>query len=326
MQIGSLWSYIAKRILQGILLVFIVIVISFVLIHLAPGDPVALLVGPMGADPGYMEMMTKRFALDRPLTDQLFAYITGVFRGDFGISFYYLIPVMDLIVERAPHTLLLTATATTFALVLGIFLGIFSSTRRYSLFDYTSTIVSLVLYSIPTFWLGQILVLVFSVWLGWLPSGGYASFRTEFMGLDIIIDRLAHLVLPTITLGGWYLAIVTRLARSSMIEVLQSDFITFARSKGLNERNVIRKHVLKNAMIPVITVIGVSVSSMLTGAILTETIYSWPGLGRLLYEAILGLDYPVLMGLFIASSIGIIVITLAIDIVYLFIDPRIKYK
>lgn len=318
--------YVVKRIIQIVPTIFGIIALTFLIIHLAPGDPIDIMVGPTGATGAYVEFLREEFALDRPLHEQFFAYIVQVLQGNLGYSFYHHMPVIDLIAQRAGYTILLMSFSAIFCTALGILLGAVAASKQHSLVDNSTTVVSLLGYSIPTFWLGQILLLVFALYLGLFPVGGIRSMRVDLVGLDAILDLLWHLVLPGVTLGIYYLAITTRLTRASMLEVLGHEFITFARSKGASEKTVVYKHALKNAMLPVITVIGINVGQMLTGAILTETVYSWPGLGRLLLNSLLVLDYPVLMGLFLITSISVIGICLVVDIAYAFLDPRVRYR
>jgi peptide/nickel transport system permease protein len=324
---ASLTSYIIRRILEAIPLLFAVIIINFTLIHIAPGDPISYFLGEnVVADPAYMALIRKTFGLDQPLYVQLFLYIWSMIRGDLGFSFIRLKPVLSVIVERVPATLLLMLTGLIFSSIFGILLGVASSRKPHSLGDYAITIGSLSGYSIPTFWLGQMLLLGFGLYLHWFPIGGITSVTEEFVSLEYVRDVLWHLTLPAITLGVWYLALITRLTRSSMLEVLRLNFIVTARAKGLVERKVFYKHALKNALLPVITVIGLNFGMMFGGAVLTETVFGWPGLGRLMLDSTMSRDYPTLMGLFIFVSFAVIATNLVTDIVYCVLDPRIRYK
>jgi len=320
----SLKSYTARRILQTIPLFFGVIVMAFSIIHAAPGDPVYVLAGE-GASPEYIEMMREHLGLNKPLYEQLVVYIATVMRGDLGYSFAYRQPVIVVIFERVPATLMLMGTALFFSSVVGIALGVISSKRPYSLLDNASTTISLLGYSLPVFWLAQVLLLIFAVALGWFPVQGMMSVREELTGIKYVLDIIHHLVLPAFALGLLQLALTARLTRASMLEILRQDYIITAWSKGLDENTVLYRHALRNALLPVVTIIGLHLGAMLTGAVLTETVFGWPGLGRLMYDAIASRDYPVLMGNFIVTATSVIGANFVTDILYGFLDPRIRY-
>jgi peptide/nickel transport system permease protein len=325
MESASVRSYIAWRILQAVPLVLGVIVVTFVIVHAAPGDPAYVLAGE-GADPQYVEMLREQMGLNKPLIEQLLLYIAAVMSGNLGYSFVYRQPVLSVVMERVPATMLLMGAAIILSSTIGIVLGTTSARKPYSLKDNAATAMSLLGYSLPVFWLAQILLLVFAVQLGWFPVQGIVSVREEVVGLGRVFDILHHLILPMVALALLQLALVTRLTRASILEVLRQDFITTAWSKGLDETTVMYRHALRNALLPVVTVIGLNFSAMLTGSVLTETVFGWPGLGRLMYDAISSRDYPVLMGNFIITSITVILVNLATDIAYGFLDPRILYK
>jgi len=246
-------------------------------------------------------------------------------RGDLGFSVINRKPVLDLILERIPATLVLMSAAFVFSVLVGGLWGVISAVKARTQIDYWVTIASLFGYSMPTFWLGLILILIFSLQLGWFPTMGMTTLGRERSGLAGLADVAHHLVLPTITLGMFYLAIYARLIRASMLEVLGQEFITTAWSKGLPASAVYYKHALRNALLPVITIAGLQIGFMFTGAVLTETIFAWPGMGGLTYQAILQRDYALLMGLFLMVSVCVILMNLATDLVYTFVDPRIRY-
>ena len=321
----SLRRYVARRTAQTIPLVIGVIVINFTLIHLAPGDPVVIIAGEQ-ATPERIEFLRSHFGLDKPLYEQLFVYIWNVLNGDLGYSISYQRPVIHLIMERLPNTLLLMFPSFVISSLLGIYLGMISARKPYSTVDNATTIFSLIAYCLPVFWLAQILILFFSLQIGWFPVAGISSARLQLAGIDYILDVLRHLFLPTVTLSAINLALISRLTRANLLEVLKLDFVTTARMKGLSEESVIRKHVLQNAMLPVVTVIGMNLVMVFAGAILTETVFGWPGLGRLTYEAIYARDYPTLLGMFVVVSFAVILTNLVTDVVYAFLDPRIRYK
>lgn len=323
MQRGIL-NYVLRRILQVVPLLLCVIILNFLLIHAAPGDPVDVLVIDGGSEE-YVQRMKHEFGLDKPLHWQLISYLKSVLQGNLGYSFIYGVPVVNLILERLPNTLLLMFTALTFASIFGIALGILAARKPFSSTDNLIAFMSLAGYSMPIFWLGQILVIVFALYFDLLPTGGMTDIREEYTGLSYIGSLAEHLLLPAVCLASYYLALICRITRASMFEVLQKDFVTTARSKGLPEQTVILKHMFRNALIPVVTLIGVSLGIMFAGSVITETVFSWPGLGLLTYDAIFNRDYPVLMGLFIVVSVGICVFNLMTDLVYCLLDPRIRY-
>lgn len=319
--------YILRRIPQIIPLILFAIVLNFTLMHLAPGSPIDYLITQGEVVPQeYIDRVTKEFGLDKPVYEQLLIYIANILRGDFGKSYRFRAPVLSLIVERIPNTLLLMLTSILFACVLGIILGVASAKRPYSIIDNIASSISILGYSIPTFWLGMLLIIVFSVHLGWLPFLGKNTLGVELTGWAAFIDTVKHLILPVITLGTAYLAIYTRLTRASMLEELRKDYITTAWGKGLDDRRVYYRHAFRNAMLPVITVLGLNLGLMLTGATLTETVFSWPGLGRFVYESVIVRDYPVLMGIFIIVSITVVLANFIVDILYAVLDPRVRYK
>lgn len=320
-------DYIIKRVIQIIPLIFGIICINFILIHLAPGDPTLMLGGEItGATPEYREKLRQELGLDKPLWVQLVIYIKTVLGGGLGYSFVYRSSVFNIIMERAPNTILLIGSSMIFSIFLGIFLGINAAKKPYSLLDNVTTTLSLMGYSIPNFWLGVVLLLIFSLYLGIFPVQGMYTVGKELRGLEYIIDVLRHLVLPMIVLGTSQLAMYTRLMRTSMLEVLDQDYILSARAKGCNESQILYDHALKNALLPTVTVIGLSIGFVLTGSILTETVFAWPGIGRLMYDAIFVRDYPILLGVFTLISITVVFATLLTDIAYAMLDPRIRYK
>ena len=320
-----MWSYIFRRILQVIPVVLGIIVVNFVLIHIAPGDPVTIFLGSMGTSQEYVQAVRERLGLDKPLYTQLFIYVMSVLRGDLGFSYVSQEPVLKLIVERMPATLLLVGTSLILSSILGVILGVISSRKPYSLIDNINTLIALIGYSIPVFWLGQILLMYLSLRLGLFPSQGMLSLREIPSGISYYFDLGHHLMLPAFALGLRYLAVNLRYTRASMLEVLGLDYITTARSKGLTERTVFYKHALRNALIPVVTLFGINLGVVFAGAVLTETVFAWPGLGMLMMNAVYARDYPVLMGLLLVISAMVILSNLVTDIVYSFLDPRIEY-
>jgi len=322
---GSVLRLVARRIVQAIPLIFIVITINFIIVHTAPGDPTYILLGE-AATKEYVEAMRARFGLDKPLYLRYFVYVSNVIQGDLGYSLLRAQSVSSLIVERLPATLLLIFSAMCISVVSGVFLGVTASEKPYSLRDNLATGIALLGVSTPTFWLGQMLLIILAVYTGLFPASGLMTLRTELRGLDRVLDILHHLVLPAVTLAAFHLAFITRLTRASMLEVLGQDFIITARSKGLDERAVTYRHGLRNALLPVTTYVGLSLGLLFAGAILTESVFAWPGMGTLLFDSLRLRDYPVLMGVFIFVSIMVIISNLIVDILYGVLDPRIRSR
>lgn len=315
---------IIRRLLFAIPLLFAVIVVNFVVIHLAPGDPIQALIGDFPAPPAYVEEMRAAFGLDQPLHVQLLLYVGNIVQGDFGYSFYFRRPVLEVVLDRMPATIELVGLALTFSALFGIAIGIVASQVRGSIMDTVLSTAALVGYCVPVFWLGLILMLVFSVQLGWFPSQGARSVTGNLQGFDALGDHLAHLVLPVLALSTRQLAVYMRVMRSSMLEVSREDYVVLGRAKGLDRNQVVGRHMVPNALLPVVTILGLDVASIFTGSILVETVFGWPGAGRLMYEAILHRDYPVLMGNFILVTGAVVVANLFVDIVYGWLDPRVQ--
>ena len=322
----SLLIYIGGRLVQAVPILFVIILINFTLIHAAPGDPIDFLIGSTDATPEYIEGLRREFGLDQPLSVQFATYITKILQFDLGYSLRYREPVLSLILGRMPATLLLMGTALVFSSLVGILLGVFAARRPYTAGDYAATFISIAGYSMPVFWLGQIMLVVFALHLAWFPTQGMYSLRAPSEGIGRVLDVAHHLVLPAITYSFYHLALIFRLTRVKMQEVLALDFITTARAKGVAEGRVVYRHALRNAVLPVVTVIGLNFGFMLAGSVLTETVFAWPGMGRLLYEAVGARDYPVLMGLFTVLSVMVICANVITDVVYALVDPRVVYR
>lgn len=322
----TIWGYACRRVAHAVPLVLGVVVVNFTLIHLAPGDPILALIGEFQASPEFVRSVREQFGLDQPLPVQLGLYLWNLLQGDFGHSFVFKQPVLAVILERVPATVLLMTAAILYATVGGALFGVLSSRRQYSRTDNAFTLLSLIGYSMPVFWLGQILLIVFSLQLSLFPAQGMESLRESYTGLARGLDILHHLVLPAFALGLGYLAVDVRFTRASMIEVMSQDYIRTARAKGLSERAVFYKHGLRNALIPLVTITGLNFGFLLAGAVLTETVFAWPGLGRLMYDSIYTRDYPVLMGMFVFISVAVIVVNLLTDLLYSLLDPRIRIR
>jgi peptide/nickel transport system permease protein len=322
---SSLWLFTGKRILQAVPLVLGAALVNFTLIQLAPGDPVTVLVGDYPAPPEYVAQVRADFGLDQPLWTRAILYFGNLLRGNLGFSFANRQPVVDLILQRLLPTLLLTVTALVFASLIGLLLGMLAAVKRGKLLDRLSQSVALIGYSVPEFWLGQLLILLFAVGLTWLPSQGMQTVRSQATGFDAVLDILKHLILPALALSVRYIALITRITRASMLEVLHSDFVLAARAKGILERRVLFSHILKNAAAPIITVLGFNFGYVLAGSALIETVFGWPGIGRLLFDSISKRDYPVLTGILLLLSISVVVANFLTDLAYALFDPRVRY-
>jgi peptide/nickel transport system permease protein len=311
--------YVLRRLVALIPVALVVATIAFVLIHLAPGDPASIIAGP-DATADDVHKLRQQLGLDRPLPIQLLHWYGRLIQGDLGQSIFLRKPVTAAILDRVEPTLLLTVFATVIAVLVGVPSGVISARYHNSVTDQALMMFALVGISIPNFLLGLIFILVFGVWLGWFPVAGYSPLEYGWT------KTLRSLVMPAFALGLVQSALIARIARSSMLDVLQEQFITAGRSKGLGERAVIYKHALKNAMIPTITIIGISFAVLLSGAVVVETVFNIPGLGRLIVSAVLRRDYPVIQGVVICIAGVYMLINLLVDLSYLLIDPRVKYQ
>jgi peptide/nickel transport system permease protein len=315
-----------RRVAYAVLLLLSVLILNFMLIQLAPGDPAQVIAGEMG---GVTEEQLARiraaYGLDRSLPEQLAVYLGRVLQGDLGFSFYFNRPVIDLITSRIPATLLLVVTALLLAIGIGTLLGVLASRKPNGIFSQMITVLALFGFSVPVFWIGIMLLILFSGTLRIFPVSGMQSVTLgDANFVYVMLDILHHLVLPAFTLAIVYIAQYSRLARASMLETLGSDYIRTARAKGLPERRVIFRHALRNAILPVVTMAGLQFSQLFAGAVLVETVFNWPGMGRLAFESILRRDYPTLLGILFFSAVIVIVVNLLTDIVYRLADPRIK--
>jgi peptide/nickel transport system permease protein len=319
-------KYVLGRLVRAVPALLGIITLIFILIHATPGDPVLALVGDFPAPEEYVRAMRAEFGLDRPLIEQYFTYLTAVARGDLGYSFFHRRSVLQVIGERMGATALLTGTALLVATLAGVGLGALAARRPFSPIDWGISGNALVGFSIPVFWLGQLLILVIAVRLGWLPAQGMVSLRLELAGWDRVRDVASHLVLPASALALRLIAMTTRLTRAALLEVLGRDFIRTALAKGASGRRVLFRHALPNALLPVVTFVGYNLGSILAGSALIETVFGWPGLGRLLYDSVFTRDYPVLLGIFLTVSVSVVVANLLTDLAYGYLDPRIRIK
>ena len=326
--ISILWRpsgrYLIRRVVQSLILILILIIVNFLLIHLAPGDPVHLLAGQSG-DEKYYEFIRAKFGLNQPLTTQLWIYLSSVVCGDLGYSLAYQQSVASVIITRIPATLLLTISAVFVSSIVGVVLGVEAARRENSLIDRSINALALVGYSVPSFSVGHLLLIVFALRLGLFPAQNFSSSTQELTGFRYGLDVLSHLVLPVTTLAVVYVAQIMRLTRTSMLNVLRENFVIAARAKGLSEGRVVYGHALRNALLPIVTVVGHDFGMLLSGAVLVETVFAWPGLGRLMLDALAMRDYPVLMGLFLMISVSVILVNFIVDMTYSALDPRIRY-
>ena len=320
-------SFIAKRLVKAVFVLLAIVVLNFFLIRAAPGDPAQVMAGEAGAaDEIFIAQLREQFGLDRPLHEQLLVYVGGIVTLDMGYSYRQQQPVADLIFDRLPATLILTGTAFVISILLGVLLGALAAARVGQWTDSLITVVALVFYATPLFWIALMAILLFSVQLGWLPGFGMESVGAGYTGFQRFLDVLQHLILPAATLGLFFMAIYARLTRASMLEVMDMDFVKTARAKGLPPGRITRLHVLRNAILPVITLAGIQAGQLVGGAVLTETVFAWPGIGRLMFDALLQRDYNLLLGVFFVSSAMVILFNLVTDVIYTLVDPRIELK
>lgn len=318
---------IVSRLVQALLLVLAVVVLNFALVHAAPGDPVETIAGASGGMSDELKAELRHsYGLDKPLPVQLGVYLSRVARLDLGYSYFFNMPVTELVGQRIPATLLLVISSVLCAFLVGTGAGVLAARKPNGLLSQAITVLSLVGFAAPVFWTGIMLVILFASVLPIFPVAEMRSVDSTGKGLADVLDVLWHLVLPMTTLSLVYLAHYSRLARASMLEVLGADFIRTARAKGLADYVVLYKHALRNAVLPVVTVLGLQFGNVLAGAILVETVFNWPGLGRLAFESVLRRDYPTVLGVLLLSSVVVLVMNLLTDLCYRFIDPRIQRR
>ncbi|WIM84578.1 ABC transporter permease subunit [Gallibacterium anatis] len=335
-----MFRFIFKRVAMVIPTFIGITLLTFALIHLIPGDPIEIRMGERGLSPEVHQQMMHQLGLDKPLPEQYFDYLKGIAHGDFGTSFKNNVPVLDEFLSLFPATIELAVFAILFAVIIGIPIGILAAIKRGSIFDHSVMAISLTGYSMPIFWWGLLLMLLVSVQWNLTPVSGridaeyWVDSVTGFMLIDSWLSgepgafksAVMHLILPSIVLGTIPLAVISRMTRSSMLEVLGEDYIRTARAKGLSSMRIIVVHALRNALIPVVTVIGLIVGQLLSGAILTETIFSWPGIGKWVIEAIRARDYPVVQSAVLIIATIIIIVNLLVDLLYGVVNPRIRYR
>ena len=319
------WRYLARRLVQVVPAVLAIIVITFGIIHLAPGDPVVAVASGNGDD-AYYAFMRNKFGLDRPLPDQFRTYLANVLQGDLGNSFTQGQRVSTLIRERVPATLMLLGTALVVSSLGGLALAVVAARRPLGLVDLGVSTAALVGYALPVFWLAQLALLTVAFKLGWFPIQGMTDARHSYTGWAHILDVAHHLVLPSLVLAVSEVALVARVARTGLIQEQGADYVRTAKAKGVSPTKSLLRHALPNAMLPVVTVIGGRIGSFFSGAVLVETVFGWPGLGRLLLDAANTRDHPVLLGVVLVVAFSVLLANLLTDLVYAWIDPRIRYR
>ena len=318
------FGFVVKKLIFAVMTVLLITCVNFIIFRMAPGDPVRMMFGDPRIKAEQMQIIREQFGLDQPLGIQFLSYMKELSRGNMGISFSHKKPVIQVIAERVPNTLILVLTSLVIAIAAGVSLGALAGWKSGSRFDQIIVSVSLAVYSVPSFALGLILLLIFAFVFTLFPLGGMATAASGFTGFRYILDVGWHLVLPAISIIFWYIGEYVLLTRSSMVDVLGKDYILTARAKGLKEKSILKDHALRNALLPVITMSGINFAFAIGGVIEVETVFSWPGIGRLIYEAVMKRDYPLLQGVFLIFAISVVFVNLFVDLIYGYIDPRIK--
>lgn len=324
---STMIAYASRRLVQGIPVIVLIMIGTFILLHLAPGDTVDALVGDMGgADAKFIAELRAEYGLDQPIWVQLWRYLVKLVQFDFGWSFVYEQPVSQVLLERLSTTLLLMVTSLFFAFSLGVVLGAFAGRRVHSLADNTISVLGLLFYATPSFFLGLMMILVFSVKLAWLPVGGIETITAFHQGWDRVVDIAIHLIMPTASLSLIYVALYMRLMRASVIEVADLDYVRTARAKGVNEGRLMVHHIVRNAMLPVATLLGLQFSTLLGGSVVVETIFTLPGLGQLSYQSVVQRDMNTLLGVIFLCSIVVLLVNFLTDLLYARLDSRIELQ
>ncbi len=319
--------YVLRRMVQIVPVVLGVVVLNFLLLQLAPGDLASVLAGEAGGAPKeYIDQLRQRFGQDQPVLIQLFNYLRNLLMLDLGYSFRQSAPVLDLLLDRLWPTLLLMGTTLLLSLGCGILMGLLAALWVRTWKDHAISLAAIIFYATPLFWVGLMLILVFSIYLDWFPTSGMEDVVAFYEGWDRVVDIARHLVLPSITLSLFYLALYARLMRASMLEQRGLEYVTTARAKGLTERQITVRHVLRNALLPVVTMAGVQVGGLLGGSVVVESVFAWPGLGLLAYQSLFARDFNLLLGIFFLSAVLVVIVNLIVDVVYVLLDPRIRLR
>ena len=318
-------KYVIRRILSGILTIFIVFTLTFILIKSAPGDPIRTLLGQDNDDPVLQAALEEKWGLNKSLPEQYLAYLSNAVQGDLGTSIIYERSVNNMIGEKVGATVLLGLTSAILALIIGTAMGIIAARHEGSAYDLVTSGATYTMNSVPSFWLGLMLIILFSTKLGWLPSYGMTTARKNFEGWAYVADVMRHMVLPVMTLTLVTIPQYFRTAKSAVLQVMNEDFITTLRATGMDEKKIFYKYVFRNAILPTITIFGITMAYLITGVSLIEVVFSWPGMGRLVLTAINQRDYPTLQGIYLVMSVSIAVVMILVDIIYAIFDPRIRY-
>jgi len=320
-----LLRYVMRRLLQAVPVVLGVVVLNFLLLQLAPGDAATVLAGEAGGAPfEYIQQLRQRFGLDQPVLVQLGLYVKNILALDLGYSFRNQSPVLPLILARLWPTLLLMGTTLIISVAGGVLLGLLAAIWVRTWKDHVISFAAIIAYAMPLFWIGLMLILVFSIKLDWLPTSGMEDAAAFYEGWERVVDIAKHLVLPSITLSLFYIALYARLMRATMLEQRGLDYVTTARAKGLTEQQITVRHMVRNALLPVVTVAGVQVGGLLGGSVIVESVFAWPGLGQLAFQSLFARDLNLLLGIFFISSCLVVVVNIIVDIIYLILDPRIR--
>ena len=319
--------FIGRRVAQAVPTILVIVSLNFLLVHLAPGNAADVLAGESGsATPQYMAFLRHRFGLDQPLYVQYLDYLENVVSLDLGYSFREAMPVRDLILQRLGPTLLLMGTTIVLSVGIGILLGLVAAGRPNSWCDNIISVAALVSYATPLFWVGLMLIVLFSLHLGWLPTSGMTNIAAFYTGWQKAGDVARHLILPAITLSLFYMALYVRLMRSSMLEQSGMDYVVTARAKGLTERAITYRHVLRNASLPIVTMAGVQIGNLLGGSVVVETVFGWPGIGLLAFRALFARDLNLLLGIFFVAACLVVIVNILVDVIYSLLDPRIRLR
>ena len=322
---ARLLRYVLRRLLQAVPVVLGVVVLNFLLLQLAPGDAATVLAGEAGgAPPEYVQALRERFGLDKPVPVQLALYVKNILALDLGYSFRNQSPVLPLILARLSATLLLMGTTLVLSIGGGVLLGLLAAVWVRTWKDHLISVAAIIAYAMPLFWIGLMLILLFAIKLDWLPTSGMEDAAAFYEGPERVVDIARHLILPAITLSLFYMALYARLMRATMLEQRGLDYVTTARAKGLTERQITMRHVVRNALMPVVTVAGVQVGGLLGGSVVVESVFAWPGLGQLAFQSLFARDLNLLLGIFFISSCLVVVVNIVVDVVYVLLDPRVR--
>jgi peptide/nickel transport system permease protein len=325
MSSARLLRYVLRRLLQAIPVVLGVVVLNFLLLQLAPGDAATVLAGEAGGAPAeYVQALRERFGLDKPVPVQLALYVKNILALDLGYSFRNQSPVLPLILARLSATLLLMGTTLVLSIGGGVLLGLLAAVWVRTWKDHLISVAAIIAYAMPLFWIGLMLILLFAIKLDWLPTSGMEDAAAFYEGSERVVDIARHLVLPAITLSLFYMALYARLMRATMLEQRGLDYVTTARAKGLTERQITMRHVVRNALMPVVTVAGVQVGGLLGGSVVVESVFAWPGLGQLAFQSLFARDLNLLLGIFFISSCLVVLVNIVVDVVYVLLDPRVR--